>query len=327
MDLHQAFFEWRQPFENKRAFGMKVGRQEVEIGSSRLISASPGLNVKRSFDGVVLYYRSDSWRLGAVAAKLVSIKKDSFDDRPDHEQTFWGMAASRKSFLFKQGEFPLYYLGLDRERTMYAQGIGRDQRHTAGVKWAGSGARADINYDVIMQWGTFENSPIRAWAISTETGYRFATTRWKPRLGARFDIASGDKDPDNPTLQSFNPLFPGNSYAGAVGLLGPTNLTDLTPIVTLLVRTSLLLSLEAPLYWRTSSGDGLYNPEQRLLLPPGVGQGMYVGTNPGFTAIWQPTNHVQLQGVIFRFLPGRFLEGTFFANGFGFYSATALYRF
>jgi hypothetical protein len=120
--------EWRQPFSEKRIFGLKAGRQEVTIGSSRLISASAGMNVKRSFDGAVLYYLTDSWRFHAVAAKLVSISKGVFDDAPDHEQTFWGMAASRKSLLFKQGEFAISYLGVDQAQITYAQARGRDQR-------------------------------------------------------------------------------------------------------------------------------------------------------------------------------------------------------
>src|SRR5512135_2302466 len=43
-DFHQAFLEWRQPLKGKSVFGLKAGRQEMSIGSSRLISASPGLN-------------------------------------------------------------------------------------------------------------------------------------------------------------------------------------------------------------------------------------------------------------------------------------------
>ncbi|NWG75446.1 MAG: alginate export family protein [Rubrivivax sp.] len=327
LDLHQAFFEWRQPSNSKRAFGIKVGRQEVEVGSSRLISASPGMNVKRSFDGVVVDYRRDAWRFSAVGAKLVSIEKGMFDDQPDHEQTFYGVAASREGFLVKQGRVAIYYLGLDRAKSFYSQGIGRDRRHTAGWKWAGSRNRVDLNYDAILQWGSFENAPVRAWAFSSETGYRFANTRWKPRISVRADMASGDHDPKNPDLQSFNPLFPGNSYAGVVGMLGPTNLTDLTPAVSLMVRKSLMLTFELPSYWRTSPGDGLYSPDQRVLVPSGAGQGKYVGTNPGIIAVWQITSHLQFQGAVTRLFPGRFLEKTFVANGNSFYSATALYRF
>jgi len=327
VDLHQGFFEWRHPFGEKRVFGIRAGRQEVTIGSSRLISASAGMNVKRSFDGAVVYYLTDSWRFHGVTAKLVSINKGVFDDAPDHEQTFWGVAASRKGFFFKEGELAISYLGVDRAQITYAQGRGRDRRHTAGVKWSGSGTRGDLNYDAVLQWGAFNGAPVRAWALSTETGYRFVNTPWKPRISLRADIASGDKDPKQARLQAFNPLFPGNSYAGAVGLFGPTNLTDLTPGVSALVRRPLVLGFEVPSYWRTSAGDGLYSTDQRVLLLPTVGQGKYVGSNPGIVAVWQATAHLQFQGAISRFLPGRFLERTFVAHGFGFYSFTALYRF
>ena len=229
LDLHQAFFEWKEKLRGDREFSLRVGRQELTIGSSRLISASPGLNVKRSFDGAVFAFKGKAWRWDAGFAKLVSLSKGVFDDLPDHEQTFWGISAARKSPRFKQGQLGFYYLGLDRELTIYAQGVGRDQRHTIGVKWSGSGSRLDLNYDAIFQWGKFSGSTVEAWAFSTETGYRISKTHWKPRFSVRADIASGDKDPADPKLQAFNPLFPGNSYAGAVGLLGPTNLTDLTP--------------------------------------------------------------------------------------------------
>jgi hypothetical protein len=64
-----------------------------------------------------------------------------------------------------------------------------------------------------------------------------------------------------------------------------------------------------------------------LLVPATVGQGKYVGTNPSVLAVWQPTRHIQLQGVITRFLSGAFLKDTFVSSGFGFYSGTVVYRF
>jgi hypothetical protein len=299
----------------------------LAIGSSRLISASPGLNVKRSFDGVNFALKGKVWRWDAGFAKLVSLSKGVFDDPPDHEQTFWGIAATRKSPHFKQGQMGFYYLGLDRARSIYTQGIGPEQRHTIGVKWAGLGSRMDLNYDAIFQWGSFSGASVQAWAFSSETGYRISKSHWKPRLSVRADIASGDKDPNNPKLQSFNPLFPGNSYAGTVGLLGPTNLTDLTPALTLVPHQKVMLIFECPNYWRTSLQDGIYATDLRLLIRPNVGNGHYVGSNPGIVPIWQVTHHIQLQGAITRFLSGSFLERTFVANGFGFYSFSFVYRF
>ena len=325
-DLHQSFVEWKEKIGTGHEMSLRVGRQELNIGSSRLISASPGLNVKRSFDGARFSYRSSAWRVVGSVAKLVSLKEGWYDDRPDHEQTFWGVAASRKSPRFKRGDLGFYYLGIDRLRSVYVQGIGREQRHTVGINLSGIGERLDLNYDVIFQWGRFLGAPAPAWGFSTETGYRFTSMRFRPRISARADIASGDKDPKDPKLQSFNPLFPGASYSGAIGLLGPTNLTDFTPSVTIVPRKSFILGFECPNYWRTSTADGIYGVQMQVLIRPDVGSGRYVGSNPGIIVVWQATPHMMIQGAITRFLSSDFLKNSFVANGFGFYSATVLYR-
>lgn len=327
LDFHQAFVEWQPIMSARRRMRVKVGRQELAIGSTRLISASPGLNVKRAFDGVTVRYRTDTWYTTAALAQLVGVDSGVFDDRPESDQVFWGLAAARTSPRFQRGELGLYYLGIDRNRSLFAQGVAPERRHTTGLGWNGVGRRFDLNYDVLFQWGDFGGAPIRAWAFATETGLRFPGARWTPRVGIRTDFASGDRDRLDPRLQSFNPLFPGNSYSGAVGLLGPTNLTDLTPAVTMRPSRTLTLGFEAPTYWRTSTGDGVYGTDQRLILPPGAGEGKYVGTNPSVIVVYQATRHLQFQGVVTRFLSGGFLDTTFVAKGFGFYSATAQYRF
>ena len=137
----------------------------------------------------------------------------------------------------------------------------------------------------------------------------------------------GRSRPERSALESFNPLFPGNSYSGAVGLFGPTNLTDFNPSLTVFPRRGLIVTLESPSYWRTSTADGIYATDLRVLVPPQAGEGKYVGTNPGVAVVWDATRHLQVQGAITRFLPGRFLDATFVSDGFGFYSITARYRF
>jgi hypothetical protein len=327
LDLHQAFVEWRQPIRQNHSLSLKAGRQELAIGSTRLISASPGLNVKRSFDGVAVAARASSWKFAAAAAQLVALSTGTFDDRADSSQLFWGAAVGRRSPRFERGELGAYYLGVDRTLSQYSQGLGSELRHTVGVKWTGAGARATLNYDGLFQWGEFRDAPIRAWGFATETGYALALDGWRPRVSVRADVASGDRDAADASLQAFNPLFPGNSYSGAVGLLGPTNLTDFTPGLTFSPKRTLTIGLEAPSYWRTSLADGVYGTDLRVLIPPGVLRGRYIGTNPGVVVVWQATRHWQFQGAITRFLAGAALDATFVSSGFGFYSASSVYRF
>jgi len=327
LDLHQGFFEWSQPIGTQSSVRLKAGRQELSIGSTRLISASPGLNVKRSFNGVAAVFRTPVWTFAAAAAQLVRLGGGVFDDGSDAGQSFWGVAAGRRMTRSWRGEFGAYYLGIDRAASLYAQGLGAERRHTFGVKLTGSRTRIDWNYDALFQSGEFRGAPIRAWAFASESGYRFFVYEWQPRLSVRVDVASGDRDAADPALQAFNPLFPGNSYSGAVGLLGPTNLTDFTVSLMMRPRPNLTVGVEAPSYWRTSTEDGVYGTDLRVLIPPGAGSGRYVGTNPGALVVWQATRHCELQGVVTRFLAGGFLEETFVSSGFGFYSVSATYRF
>lgn len=327
IDLHQGFVEWRQPLAAERHLAVKVGRQELAIGSTRLISASPGLNVKRSFEGATIAYRTKGWSLAGAGARLVGVKSGAFDDRPEGGQVFWGAAASRRHPRVAPGEIGAYYLGLRREHAVYAQGSGLETRHTIGAKWSRTGERLALNYDVLIQWGRFADAAVRAWGIATETTYVVTSSGWRPRISLRLDVASGDAAADDARLQSFNPLFPGNSYAGAVGLLGPTNLSDVTAAVSFVPRPAITVGLEVPSYWRTSTGDGVYGTDLRLLIPAAAGSGRYVGSNPGVLLAWRPATHWHVQAVITRFLPGRFLDRTIIASGFGFYSGSLVYRF
>jgi hypothetical protein len=326
VDLHQAFFEWRQPIRGAHRLSAKIGRQELAVGSTRLISASPGLNVKRSFDGVTVGYRAPSWTVIGTASRLVSVSGGAFDDKSGGADPFWGVAAGRRSPWLARGEVAAYYLGTDRDRAVYFQGIGGERRHTLGLKWTAASTNVEFNNDGIVQWGTFEDAAVRAWAVATETALR-TNRRWRPRLSVRADIASGDDDAADPRLQSFNPLFPGNSYSGAVGLLGPTNLTDLTPALSVFPRPNLMIGFEMPNYWRTSTADGVYATDLRLLFPATLSPRKYVGSNPGVLMVWGLTRHVQLQAVITRFIPGEFLKDTFISSGFGFFSGSFVYRF
>ncbi len=114
---------------------------------------------------------------------------------------------------------------------------------------------------------------------------------------------------------------------GAGGIVvGGGDRKSLTPAVNFVVRKNLILGFESPSYWRTSTGDGVYSTDLKLLLPAGVGPGKYVGTNPGFVGVWQASRHVMIQVAVTRFLSGAYLHKTFVANGFGFYSVSFVYR-
>jgi hypothetical protein len=326
LDLHQGFVEWKTDAGPAPAFDVRVGRQELNIGSSRLISAAPGLNVKRSFDGVRISAGAGAWRLDGAGAVLTDLESGALDDGPDGQIRFWALAAGRQGVWLK-GLWSIYYLGLENKNIQFAQGRGQDVRNTVGVNWRGQAGIADGNYDAIVQIGSFKGHRATAWGLSSETGFRLAKVAWRPRFGVRANGASGDRSPSDPTLQSFNPLFPGASFAGPIGLFGPTNMIDCTPFVSAMPRPNLVLGFEHPWYWRTSTGDGIYNTALQLLAPPAAGTGRSIGASSGILVVWQVTRHLAASGAIIRLHSGPFLERTFVRAGAGLYSITAAYRF
>ena len=57
LDLHQAFVDVRGWSDVNGGLTLRVGRQEIGLGSSRLVSFREGPNVRQGFDGVRLAWR------------------------------------------------------------------------------------------------------------------------------------------------------------------------------------------------------------------------------------------------------------------------------
>jgi len=53
---------------------------------------------------------------------------------------------------------------------------------------------------------------IEAAAVGSLAGYTLADIHWTPRLGLSVDFATGDHDPRDNRLGTFNPLFPNGYY-------------------------------------------------------------------------------------------------------------------
>src|SRR6266852_5832858 len=121
LDFEAAFFEARTSGKNWIAF--RVGRQELNYGSGRLISVREGPNVRQSFDGVKIMSTIGSWNVDAFAARPDLDKPGFFNNSPEHRTSFWGIYASRP----RTGRLSIdvYYTGLDRKAAAYNRGTGQ----------------------------------------------------------------------------------------------------------------------------------------------------------------------------------------------------------
>jgi hypothetical protein len=328
LDVHQLFVDYNFLSEKNRSLTLRVGRQEMSFGSSRLVGFREGPNIRLSFDGVRLLGQYTQWTFDAFAVKPVEVDRGFFDDKPIHGQTFWGVYAVRPLRVFaKDGKVDIYYFGLDKKRARYNQGGARERRHTVGARIWKSSQPLDYNYEFVYQFGRFGKGRINAWTAASDTGYTFEKAPLRPRVGLKADVTSGDKDPSDPDLQTFNALFPKGAYFGELSPIGPYNHMDLHPTVNLKLYRQIELLTEWVWYWRASARDGLYGVPGNLertgnaSLERFVGQSLYTGLHVDLN------RRTTFDTVFARFLVGAFLRDVPPARNTTYFSAWITYKF
>src|SRR5271156_2122483 len=221
LDFQAAFLEVGTS-GSKNSIQLRVGRQELEYGSGRLIDLREGPNVRLSFDGFMVKSKNGSWNVDGFALRPDEDNPGFFDNAPNHAIGFWGVYATG------QLPHPLsvegYYLGLDRKQATFERGTADELRHSLGARISRPIATErpgwDFDYEALWQFGSFGSANIRAWTLASETGYRISTAPLKPRFSAKADISSGDH-PNTNSLGTFNPLFPKGNYFGVIATAGP----------------------------------------------------------------------------------------------------------
>lgn len=261
--IHQAFFDYRSSADPKHYWLLRVGRQEVALGADHFVATSDFFNARRNFDGVRMIIGSGSWNWFLDAMKPVWAREGPWDNTPENGVTTWGGGFFGPNPLTHQGRIGGFYVGLDTKRQLWERGLGRDDRQTIGGRIDGTHNGLDYTYELIGQFGTFTpvegpSVGIRAWAVTSDTGFTFMKSRHYPRIALRSNVTSGDNGHGN--LGTFNPLFPDTAYSGQLGLVGPSNVIDVTPAFRFGVTRRIFFLAEWSFFWRENTNDAIYSP-------------------------------------------------------------------
>jgi len=329
LDFQAGFLELGTSTED-RSIELRVGRQELEYGSGRLIDVREGPNVRLSFDGFMVKSKVDSLQIDGFAMRPDLDNFGFFDNAPNHAVGFWGVYATKS--LPRKTSLEMYYLGLDRKQATFERGTAQEVRHTLGARFSRAIATDrptwDFDYEALWQFGTFGSDNIRAWTFASETGYRLPTFRLKPRFSAKADISSGD-NPNSKTLGTFNPLFPKGDYFGDLATTGPgpINFIDIHPRVEGTFPHDVTASFDWIFQWRESLRDGVYAVPGFLIRAADGSQARFVGNRPGTQIRWQANRHLWFQADYGIFYAGRFLKETQPGRNLNYWALWAGYKF
>lgn len=323
--VQNAFLELSAK-SSDRSSVLRLGRQELQLGSARLVSVRDGPNVRRTFDGARFIRQSLQWTVNVLAVRPRDDDAGAFDDETDGDKSLYGVYGTRRIERVKGG-VDLYYLAYRNDDASFAQGSGTERRHTLGVRLFGSDSGWHWNWEPMIQFGRFSGADIRAWTVASETGYSWSRARWQPDLTFSANVASGDRDPDDPDLETFNPLFPRGTYFSEDAVLGPLNFYNAHLFLTLHLSPSWALTADYNLYWRLSDDDGVYGPAGQLVRAPSGSDANAVAGALTLTSEWRLGLHWTLTAIHTELSPREFIRETGPSETEQFTELTARWRF
>ena len=307
--VHQGFFEVGLVRSGSDNLTLRVGRQELALGSENLVSTRDGRNIRTSFDGVRLTWLTRGWTIDGFALKPLLNDSGYFDDPSSHGSSFWGLYAVHPLRLVQHGSIDLYYMGLDNESVPFdGKGTGREQRETVGARLWGSTQHWDYNDEFAFQFGNFRSDDIRAWAVSTEHGYRVESKPLQPRFGLRALALSGDRNPSSHTVGTFNSMFEQGPYFSYAELFARRNLIAFQPSAELHLTKSVSMKFNPAFFWRESTSDGLYSIGNSVIVSGLNSDARYIASQVSSQLRWRMNRNLTWFTEFGHFSPGEFLK-------------------
>ena len=311
----------RDPFDLRQVYAevgasqapasLKVGRQALIYGDSRLIGAPNWSNTSRVFDAVRLQVRGSGAKLDLFSASVVRNDPNRRLNRSAEGEYLHGLYGSLENVIPGSTLEPYLLWQTKSSVVNELNALGDLDRYTLGFRAWGKGLGPwDYNAALVRQWGQAAGAEIQAWAGYGELGYSIEA-RLNPRLYVHYNFGSGDKDPDDGRIEGFDNLYPTTAFLyGRANRVGWRNHKGLRLGSEFKPHSKLTLLLEFHSFWLASRTDALYNAVGRVSVapPPGGARDAKVGNEVDAVFSVPVTDNFSLGGGLAHMLPGPFVK-------------------
>ncbi|KAF2514756.1 alginate export family protein [Flavobacterium zhairuonense] len=307
LEVHQGFIDINLFSERNKQLIFRAGRQELSYGSQRLVAVRDGPNNRQSFDAAKAIFGYNNYHADLFYSHYVVAQDGIFDDYSNKKRQFWGS-------YFVINKIPaiknidLYYLGYERANANFDDASGKELRHSVGTRIWGKYKEWRYDAEAVYQFGDVASKDIKAWTVSLNTGYRLSTVVLKPEFGIKVELISGDKTNGDTKLNTFNPLFPRGAYFGLASVIGPSNLVDFHPSISLELAKNIDWVVDYDMFWRYSSEDGIYGPNTIMIYPGDATDAKEIGKQLESEIIYTPNQYLYFRVEATWFKAGDFLK-------------------
>jgi hypothetical protein len=261
-DILNLFADVKLLDVDKDPIYVRIGRQELLLGSQRLVSPLEWVNTRRNFDGVRIFRHSEKFDIDGFWTKPVipnNAALDSWDDDANFSGGWLTYKPQKGTFL------DLYVLNYNQARPV---AVGRNGfRGGFDITTVGTRACGDFDgmwlYDTELayQMGNRAGQAVSAGMATVGGGIRGKDIPWVPTFWAYWDYASGSANPGGPgSFGTFNQLFPfGHNYLGWADIVGRQNIHDFNYQISLQPTPWITFLTQYHIFRLDSSRDALFN--------------------------------------------------------------------
>jgi len=290
---------------------IRVGRQELLLGSQRLVSPLDWANTRRTFQGVRAFHTTEALDVDLFWVHPVAIDPARLDS-VDHNQNF---AGAWMTFRPEKGRaIDAYYLMLDNTNRVVQQGVDRGNftRHTFGGRYSGDEDGFLWDLEAGIQLGSQRGQEVMAGFATAGAGYHWKEAPCTPTVWAYYDFASGDNRPNDGTVTTFNQLFAfGHYYLGWIDQVGRQNIHDVNFHLYAYPTKWVTAWVQFHCFWLASRRDALYNAAGIPIRRDPTGRaGSHVGEELDVVLNFHLSNHADLFTGYSYLWGGEFLKNT-----------------
>lgn len=305
-DLRQAWWEWRQMGGSPWSF--KAGRQSLLYADRRLFAPAEWGNVGNYWwDGAVLKFERPAISVEAFYAQRVLSEPERWNFR-HHPYHVGGLYVRWRQLAVPVDTF--YVIKHDWSGGVAGEsGQGNEIRHTFGVfSERPEGQAWDYTFFAAGQTGEYGQDAIRAYGLIVRGGYTFAAA-WRPRVGAEFSYASGDRHPNDGVAGTFDGIFGGMAMPyGWMNVVSWKNLEDYALNFSVQPKSRWKFGVEYHYFRLAQSRDAWYwvngRAEQR---DPTGKAGRDLGHEVDVVLRWQATAALELMAGFGHFFAGGYI--------------------
>ena len=307
-DLRQAYLEIGSL--EKRHWSIRAGRQELNFADQRILGSANWLNTPRSFDAVRADGNWGKFHVTAFSASVVNPVDGAFDHSKAGNDLHGLYAVIGRVLPGATIEpYMLWHLagGLKTEEGL----AGRRSTKTVALRIARPAKdRLDYEAHLLRQYGSIGSDSVSAYAMNFDFGYTWSKMRFRPRVYGDYAYASGDKNPRDGTINTFDQIYPSNhGLYGIVDLFGLQNLQDEKFGVITAPTKKLTLATTFHNLNLANAHDALYNGVGNAVVRNVAGaDGTHLGEEWEATGGYQVTQYLVSGTGYGHLFPGEFIK-------------------